>query len=47
MYAIRSYYDMGFPTANVRFTQELVPLPGVYVVEAEVGGILHRSVAIV
>jgi riboflavin kinase/FMN adenylyltransferase len=37
--------DMGFPTANVRFTQELVPLPGVYVVEAEVGGILHRSVA--
>lgn len=37
--------DMGFPTANVRFSQELVPLPGVYVVEAEVGGALHRSVA--
>ncbi|MGB3400179.1 MAG: bifunctional riboflavin kinase/FAD synthetase [Candidatus Deferrimicrobiaceae bacterium] len=37
--------DMGFPTANIRFSQELVPLPGVYVVEAEVGGILHRSVA--
>ncbi|MGA6993661.1 MAG: bifunctional riboflavin kinase/FAD synthetase [Candidatus Deferrimicrobiaceae bacterium] len=37
--------DMGFPTANVRFSQELIPLPGVYVVEAEVGGILHRSVA--
>ena len=37
--------DMGFPTANIRFSQELVPLPGVYVVEAEVGGILYRSVA--
>lgn len=37
--------DMGFPTANVRFSQELVPLPGVYVVEAEVGGVWHRSVA--
>lgn len=37
--------NMGFPTANIRFSQELVPLPGVYVVEAEVGGVLHRSVA--
>jgi riboflavin kinase/FMN adenylyltransferase len=36
---------LGFPTANVQFTQELVPLPGVYVVEAEIGGILHRAVA--
>ncbi|HBO68876.1 MAG TPA: hypothetical protein DD658_01490 [Deltaproteobacteria bacterium] len=36
---------LGFPTANVRFSQELVPLPGVYVVEAEVDGALHRSVA--
>ena len=37
--------NMGFPTANIRFSQELIPLPGVYVVEAEVGGVLHRSVA--
>ena len=37
--------DMGFPTANVRFSQDLVPLPGVYVVEAEVGGVWYRSVA--
>ncbi len=35
---------MGFPTANIRFTQELVPLPGVYVAEAEIGGTLHRAV---
>jgi riboflavin kinase/FMN adenylyltransferase len=37
--------SLGFPTANIRFTQELVPLPGVYVVEAEIGGVLHRAVA--
>ena len=36
---------LGFPTANVRFSQDLVPLPGVYVVDAEVGGTLHRAVA--
>lgn len=36
---------LGFPTANVRFSQELVPLPGVYVVEAEIDGVPHRSVA--
>jgi len=36
---------LGFPTANVQFSQELVPLPGVYVVDAQVGGILHRAVA--
>lgn len=36
---------LGFPTANIQFAQELVPLPGVYVVDAEVGGILHRAVA--
>lgn len=36
---------LGFPTANVRFSQELVPLPGVYVVDVEVGGILYRAVA--
>lgn len=36
---------LGFPTANVRFSQELIPLPGVYVVDAEVDGILYRAVA--
>ncbi len=36
---------LGFPTANVQFTQELVPLPGVYVVEAEVDGERRRGVA--
>ncbi len=36
---------LGFPTANVRFTQELVPLPGVYRVEAEVEGKRSRGVA--
>ncbi len=36
---------LGFPTANVRYDQELLPLPGVYVVEAEAGGILRRGVA--
>ena len=37
--------SLGFPTANIQFSQELVPLPGVYVVEAEIGGGLHRAVA--
>lgn len=36
---------LGFPTANIRFSQELVPLPGVYVVEAEIGENVHRAVA--
>jgi riboflavin kinase/FMN adenylyltransferase len=36
---------LGFPTANVQFAQELLPLPGVYVVDAEVGGRLRRGVA--
>lgn len=36
---------LGFPTANVQFSQELVPLPGVYVVDAEVGGTRYRAVA--
>ncbi|MBI5420260.1 MAG: bifunctional riboflavin kinase/FAD synthetase [Deltaproteobacteria bacterium] len=36
---------LGFPTANIQFTQELIPLPGVYVVEAEVAGVGYRAVA--
>ncbi len=36
--------SLGFPTANIRFGQDLVPLPGVYIAEAEVGGMLHRAV---
>ena len=36
---------LGFPTANVQYTQELLPLPGVYVVDAAVGGSLRRGVA--
>jgi len=36
---------LGFPTANIRFSQDLVPLPGVYVVESEIRGRLHRAVA--
>ena len=36
---------LGFPTANVQFTQELLPLPGVYVVDVAAGGILRRGVA--
>jgi riboflavin kinase/FMN adenylyltransferase len=36
---------LGFPTANVQYTQELLPLPGVYVVDAAVGGGLRRGVA--
>jgi len=36
---------LGFPTANVRFEQELVPLPGVYIVDAVVGAGAFRGVA--
>jgi len=36
---------LGFPTANVQFTQELLPLPGVYVVDVAAGGSLRRGVA--
>ncbi len=36
---------LGYPTANVQFTQELVPLPGIYVVDAEAGDAVHRGVA--
>jgi len=36
---------LGFPTANVAVTQDLVPLPGVYVVEAEVAGERRPAVA--
>jgi len=37
---------LGFPTANVQYSQELLPLPGVYVVDAEVGLVpLRRGVA--
>jgi riboflavin kinase/FMN adenylyltransferase len=36
---------LGFPTANVRYVQELLPLPGVYVVDAEADGGLRRGVA--
>jgi riboflavin kinase/FMN adenylyltransferase len=38
-------HKLGFPTANVRFRQELAPLPGVYLVEAEVDGKRARGVA--
>lgn len=36
---------LGFPTANVQFSQELIPLPGVYIVDAEVEGVRRRAVA--
>lgn len=36
---------LGYPTANIQYAQELLPLPGVYVVDAEVGGVRHRAVA--
>lgn len=36
---------LGFPTANVQYTQELLPLPGVYVVDVGVGGKVLRGVA--
>ncbi|MBI5577056.1 MAG: bifunctional riboflavin kinase/FAD synthetase [Deltaproteobacteria bacterium] len=36
---------LGFPTANIQFRQDLIPLPGVYVVDAEVRGVRRRAVA--
>lgn len=36
---------LGFPTANVDVVEELIPLPGVYVVEAEVSGARRLAVA--
>jgi riboflavin kinase/FMN adenylyltransferase len=36
---------LGYPTANIQFTQELLPLPGVYIVEAEVARARYRAVA--
>ena len=36
---------LGYPTANVRFVQELLPLPGVYLVDARVEGRFLRGVA--
>ncbi len=36
---------LGFPTANVQYRQELLPLPGVYVIDAETGGKVYRGVA--
>ncbi len=36
---------LGFPTANVQVAQELIPLPGVYVVETVIGGERRRGVA--
>jgi riboflavin kinase/FMN adenylyltransferase len=36
---------LGFPTANIQPAQELLPLPGVYVVDAGAGDAVHRGVA--
>lgn len=36
---------LGYPTANIRFDQELIPLPGVYVVDADAAGARRRAVA--
>jgi riboflavin kinase/FMN adenylyltransferase len=36
---------LGYPTANLQYVQELLPLPGVYVVEVEVAGARCRGVA--
>jgi len=36
---------LGYPTANVEFVQDLLPLPGVYVIDAVVGGVVRRGVA--
>lgn len=36
---------LGFPTANIQFRQELIPLPGVYVVEVDAAGARRRGVA--
>jgi riboflavin kinase / FMN adenylyltransferase len=35
---------LGYPTANIQFVQELIPLPGVYIVDVEIAGRLHRGV---
>lgn len=35
---------LGYPTANIRFVQDLVPLPGVYIVDVEIAGRLYRGV---
>ncbi len=37
--------NLGYPTANIQYSQELIPLPGVYIVEAEVSGSRIRGVA--
>jgi riboflavin kinase/FMN adenylyltransferase len=36
---------LGFPTANIEFVQDLIPMPGVYVIDAAVGGVVRRGVA--
>jgi riboflavin kinase/FMN adenylyltransferase len=36
---------LGYPTANIQYSQELIPLPGVYIVEVEVSGTRIRGVA--
>ncbi len=36
---------LGYPTANIQFTQELIPLPGVYVVDVDGAGARRRGVA--
>jgi riboflavin kinase/FMN adenylyltransferase len=36
---------LGYPTANIQYAQELLPLPGVYVVEVDVAGARTRGVA--
>ena len=36
---------LGFPTANIQFVQDLLPLPGVYVIDARVSGVVRRGVA--
>ena len=35
---------LGYPTANIQFIQELIPLPGVYVVDADAAGVRRRGV---
>jgi riboflavin kinase/FMN adenylyltransferase len=36
---------LGYPTANIQYAQELLPLPGVYIVDVEVFGSRTRGVA--
>jgi riboflavin kinase/FMN adenylyltransferase len=36
---------LGYPTANIQYAQELLPLPGVYIVEVEVAAVRYRGVA--